>query len=85
MEPRADDLRQLSAAVADLGAARGDVATAALATYGIRYVLLPDPVDAKLAGILDRTQGLVARTTGATGRTAPRATVRVRPRSKGPM
>jgi hypothetical protein len=64
---RGRDVRQLDAAVADLGAARGDDPAAALATYGIGYVLMPAPVAPQLASILDRTQGLVRRTTGGSG------------------
>ena len=48
VEPRSDDVRQLSTVVADLAAARGDVASAALSTYGIGYVLLRDPVNPRL-------------------------------------
>jgi hypothetical protein len=65
--PSAADLRRLSLAVEDLGSARGDAATAALSTYGIRYVLVPAPVDARLAALLDRTPGLARRTTGGSG------------------
>jgi GT2 family glycosyltransferase len=61
---RPADLVKLSAVVADLGAARGDEPAAALAAYGIRYVVAPAPVDQQLATVLDRTPGLAHRTTG---------------------
>ncbi|MFL6240037.1 MAG: glycosyltransferase family 2 protein [Actinomycetes bacterium] len=65
--PRDVDIAQLSGTVEDLAASRGDDPAAALATYGVGFVLMPEPVDARLASTLDRTRGLLRRTTVGSG------------------